>query len=222
MQQIQALNTAYGGGTGGVDTGVSFRLLSMGTVDNAQWFLRPHDYQPQMVGSLATGGPGTLNLFTAAVGSDVLGFSSFPQWYPGRPTLDGVVVDYRSLPGGPLEHFSRGYTAVHEIGHWLGLFHPFEGGCRRARRRRRRHPVRGAAHAGLPGGQGHLPGAGHRPGHNFMDYAYDSCMREFTAGQGLRIRAMWAPTAPVGSRYTHPGRFRRTARRSACPVSASG
>ncbi len=199
-QQIQTLNTAYGGGTGGVDTGVSFRLLSVGTVDNAQWFLHPHDDQPQMVGSLTTGGPGTLNLYTAAVGSDVLGFSSFPQWYRDRPTLDGVVVDYRSVPGGPFEHFSRGYTAVHEIGHWLGLFHPFEGGCRPPGDGVDDTPYEALPTQACPVSKDTCPTPGADPVHNFMDYGFDSCMREFTAGQGLRIRAMWNAYRAGGSR----------------------
>src|SRR3569833_4143906 len=91
-RQLQSLNAAYGGTTGGADTGVSFRLVYAAAVTNAQWFLRPHDYQTQMLGALSRGGPGTLNLYTAAVGSEVLGFSSFPQFYRLRPGLDGVVV----------------------------------------------------------------------------------------------------------------------------------
>jgi hypothetical protein len=50
--------------------------------------------------------------------------------------LDGVVLDPSTLPGGtapPL--YNQGIIAVHEVGHWLSLFHTFEahgnssGGC---------------------------------------------------------------------------------------------
>jgi Pregnancy-associated plasma protein-A len=191
-QQIRSLNAAYGGTTGGADTGVSFRLVSADVVRNTEWFERPHDFQTPMLGALAKGGPGTLNLFTAAVGSEVLGFSSFPQWYHLRPSLDAVVVDYRSVPGGSFDHFNRGYTAVHEIGHWLGLFHPFENGCTPPGDGVDDTPYEGSPTQGCPPVKDTCPAPGTDPVHNFMDYAWDSCMTSFTPGQGLRIRAMWA------------------------------
>lgn len=191
-QQLRSLNAAYGGTTGGADTGVSFRLVAADVTTSQQWFERPHDNQVAMLGALSRGGPGTLNLFTAAVGSQVLGFSSFPQMYRLRPGLDGVVVDYRSVPGGPLEHFSRGYTAVHEIGHWLGLFHPFEGGCRPPGDGVDDTPYEAVPTTNCPLVKDTCPAPGTDPVHNFMDYAWDPCMTSFTPGQGVRIRAMWA------------------------------
>lgn len=191
-RQMAALNAAYGGTTGGADTGVSFRLIAADVVRNTQWFLRPHEFQSQMFQTLAMGGPGTLNLFTAAVGTQVLGFSAFPQWYHLRPDIDGVVVDYRTVPGGPLAHFDRGYTAVHEIGHWLGLFHPFENGCVPPGDGVDDTPYEALPTQDCPAAKDTCPEPGTDLVHNFMDYAWDPCMTSFTPGQGLRIRATWA------------------------------
>ncbi|MGH3381598.1 MAG: zinc metalloprotease [Actinoallomurus sp.] len=209
--QLRSLNAAYGGTTGGADTGVSFSLVSTDVVRNAQWFTRPHDYQAQMLGGLSGGGPGTLNLFTASVGSEVLGFSSFPQWYHLRPTTDGVVVDYRSVPGGSFEHFNRGYTAVHEIGHWLGLFHPFENGCQAPGDGVDDTPYEALPTLNCPAAKDTCPQPGTDLVHNFMDYAWDPCMTSFTPGQGLRVRAMWAAyrTGPTAGQS---GPARRAAR----------
>jgi hypothetical protein len=190
--QVRSLNAAYGGATGGADTGLSFRLVSADVVTNPEWFVRPHDDQQQMLGTLSRGGPGTLNLYTAAVGSQVLGFSSFPQMYRARPALDGVVVDYRSVPGGSFDHFNRGYTAVHEIGHWLGLFHPFENGCVPPGDGVDDTPYEALPTLNCPAAKDTCPQPGTDLVHNFMDYAWDPCMTSFTPGQGRRIRAMWA------------------------------
>jgi hypothetical protein len=191
-RQIRSLNAAYGGATGGADTGVSFRLVSADVVRNTDWFERPHELQGPMLGTLVKGGPGTLNLFTAAVGSQVLGFSAFPQAYRLRPTLDAVVVDYRSVPGGAFAHFNRGYTAVHETGHWLGLFHPFENGCVPPGDGVDDTPYESTPTTSCPSAKDSCPQPGTDLVHNFMDYAWDPCMTSFTPGQGLRIRAMWA------------------------------
>lgn len=62
----------------------------------------------------------------------VLGYATGPQQLPGAPNLDGVVVadDFvgnQGTSGTP--PFGFGRTATHEVGHWLGLYHTFEGGC---------------------------------------------------------------------------------------------
>jgi hypothetical protein len=190
--QLKTMNAAYSGATGGVDTGVSFRLEAVDYTDNAAWFGHPQENEKAMKTALRRGGPGTLNLYTAAVGSDVLGFSTFPQWYARHMKLDGVVIDYRSLPGGLYQHFNRGYTAVHEVGHWLGLFHTFENGCDAPGDAVPDTPYEAVPTDGCPWYKDTCWAAGDDPVHNFMDYGYDDCMTQFTAGQGRRIHSIWA------------------------------
>ena len=191
-RQIATLNAAYGGRLGGADTRVRFRLVSLDRTDNAAWFYHPQRNEGAMKRRLRKGGRGTLNLYTAAVGADVLGFSTFPQWYRRDPRMDGVTVDYRSLPYGSYAPFNHGYTAVHEIGHWLGLMHTFEGGCTAPGDGVADTPYEEEPAQGCPHGRDTCPQRGLDPIHNFMDYAQDACMRGFTAGQGRRIRAVWA------------------------------
>ncbi|WP_243775723.1 zinc metalloprotease [Actinomadura nitritigenes] len=196
--QIATLNAAYSGRTGGADTGVRFRLAGYDVTNKAAWFSHPRKYQGVIKRKLRRGGRGTLNLYTAAVGSDVLGFSTFPQWYRRSPRMDGVVIDYRSLPHGSYRRFNRGYTAVHEIGHWLGLLHTFQGGCTPPGDGVSDTPYEASPAQGCPDYKDSCPQRGDDPVHNFMNYGFDSCMREFTPGQGRRIRAAWAAYRAAG------------------------
>ncbi|MFQ3575711.1 MAG: M43 family zinc metalloprotease [Cytophagales bacterium] len=65
---------------------------------------------------------------TATSSSTTLGYAE----YPGGPeNIDGVVIIHRAFGtlGSAQSPFNAGRTTTHEIGHWFGLFHTFQGGC---------------------------------------------------------------------------------------------
>lgn len=146
-----------------------------------------------------------LNIFTGT--SVLLGSSTYAVDCPcdgdfrKASKSDSVTINYRSLPGGSFAAYNQGDTAVHEVGHWFGLYHTFEGGCSDGDLVQDTAPERDAT-PGCPVGKDTCPSEGEDPIHNFMDYADDCCMYRFTQGQIDRMvdqartfRGFWAENA---------------------------
>jgi len=197
--QIRVLTESFSGGTGGAASPFAFQLAGVTRTTNAVWFEQMavnFTVELEAKRALKRGGPNVLNIYTVD-GGPYLGFAYFPDIVNDAQfsVLDGVVLDWRSLPGGTFALYSEGDTAPHEVGHWLALLHTFDGGCSAkgdlvADTAAERSPA-----FNCPIGRDTCT-ASSRPGvdpiFNFMDYSQDSCMFMFTAGQVERMQAAWA------------------------------
>jgi len=181
--QVQVLNDAF------EPFGWSFRLVSVDRTTNLAWYSSCDDssIEAQMKGSLRLGSADDLNIYTCNPGGGLLGRATFPSSYKSNPSADGVILLYSSLPGGAAEPYNLGDTGTHEVGHWMGLYHTFQGGCSRKNDSVSDTPAERSAAFGCPVGRDSCSGAGLDPIQNFMDYTDDACMDSFTQGQDDRM-----------------------------------
>lgn len=163
-------------------------------------------FQSNLQGSPGTGARDLHHADSRASASDqmtssVLGFCTLPDpsIHKGSPrsdyVKDGCNVLAKTMPGGSLNGYNRGGTAIHEIGHWNGLLHTFEGescspndpGDFISDTPQQSRPT-----SGCPFRKDSCPNS---PGldaiHDFMDYSNDECYESFTAGQARRMRSIW-------------------------------
>ncbi len=188
-QQISVLNKTYGGqeSSAASDTGFTFSLAGVDRYYNNQWHVdrQSSSYRSQT----RQGGADALNIWL--VDFDYLGTATFPWDYARNPGIDGIRVHYDSLPGGGITNYNLGETATHEAGHWLGLYHTFQGGCTSTNDEVADTPAQSSSTNGCPAGRDSCSLPGLDPIHNYMDYSYDSCYTEFTGGQTTRMQQMY-------------------------------
>ena len=129
----------------------------------------------------------------------------------GSVDIDGPCVDYRGFsrnPGYSIPAFCGARTAVHEIGHCMGLYHPFDNGCSTNDFAQLTStgcqlppallgpaddvPVQSAPTSGCPTGgvASGCTAAPLPPGkmyQNYMDYTDDPCYSMFSIGEVQRM-----------------------------------
>jgi hypothetical protein len=201
--------------------GFIFRLKKITISTNDRWYhaVPKSSADRQMKKKLHRGTASTLNIYvnkpTFKRGGLLLGYSTFPWQYHGKKKLqDGVTINVRSLPGGSAFGYNLGDSVVHETGHWLGLFHTFQGG-----NDDKYNPQCDPYNDGVvdtpaewrPNFTCSAPIGGYvtkwgstvcdplsmaehgyvDPAFNFMDYSLDACMRMFTLGQHVRAAGLF-------------------------------
>ncbi|KAJ7104509.1 metalloprotease [Mycena belliarum] len=185
VDQMQELNNNYGGS-------FTWTLAGISRVVNAEWHDEASPNTPQQTAMKTAhrqGGRRDLNVYTVGFvsgpGKGLLGYATFPSSYGKNPTDDGVVIHFATLPGGSMTHYNLGRTLSHEAGHWLGLYHTFQGGCAQSSGGDfvSDTPAESSPTSGCPNNKTSCSPGVQDPIHNYMDYSYDSCMDQFTAGQ---------------------------------------
>ena len=188
-QQIAELNQDFAGqeSSQAANTGFTFTLAGVNRYYNDQWHKdrQSTSYRSQT----RQGGKNALNIWL--VDFSYLGIATFPWDYASNPSIDGIRVQYSSLPGGSATNYNDGKTATHEAGHWFGLYHTFQGGCTSTNDSVADTPAQSSSSSGCPEGRDSCSLPGLDPIHNYMDYSYDSCYNQFTPGQSTRISDMW-------------------------------
>ncbi len=188
--QMQVLRDAFAG------TGFDFALHSVTRALSSTWFTMTPGSAAEAAAKqhYHRGTASDLNLYTAKPGGGTLGWATYPWQVGGDLTGDGVVLLYRTMPGGEGAPFDEGDTATHEVGHWLGLHHTFLGGCSKQNDSVGDTNAESGPAFGCPFGRDtctDLLFPGPDPVENFMDFANDSCMVLFTAGQAERMQDAW-------------------------------
>lgn len=195
-RQVAVMNRAYAGKQSvlGAAAPFIFRLAGVDVTVNANWRRMDEGSVAERHAKrvLHLGGARALNLYVNGSESGLLGWATQPTSYRRASLLDGVVVNRRTLPGGSRGRYSAGDVAVHETGHWLGLFHTFTGRCGNRGDLVADTAAESRPSYACPRKRNTCAAPGRDPIHNFMDYSYDGCMDRFTAGQSARMVRAWS------------------------------
>ncbi|KAH7401284.1 metalloprotease [Pyrenochaeta sp. MPI-SDFR-AT-0127] len=185
-RQLAVLNTAFAPhDISFVQAGVDWTVNSQYANDQAELAMKR---------ALRKGTYADLNVYFVP-GTQYLGYAYFPQAVTSGSTAfyrDGVVIRSSTVPGGSQAKYNLGHTATHEIGHWLGLYHTFQGGCTGSGDFVSDTPAEASESYNCATTRDSCPNdPGLDPVRNYMDYSDDSCFTGFTDGQEARINSYW-------------------------------
>lgn len=124
--------------------------------------------------------------------AQVLGYASLPG---ADAVVDGVVINFSAFGTiGTAAPYNMGRTAVHEVGHWLGLKHIW-GDAACGDDGVDDTPKQGTFTTGSP--SGFRSSCSNAPlgdmYMNFMDFTNDAAMNLFTYGQKAKMRSLFNP-----------------------------
>jgi len=206
QSQIQILNEDFqaipgSNGAPGTNSRIEFALATRDPSGNStsgimrytnnQWFNDSVAYEPIISWDTNR----YLNFYTVDLGGGLLGYANIPQIGGVGGPFDGVHISYQFFGANAAEiPFHLGRTTTHEVGHYLGLYHTFEGGCSG-----NNSPgcystgdvICDTTQESQPtfGCPGALNSCGApAPFRNYMDYSDDNCMNNFTQEQIRRMR----------------------------------
>lgn len=189
--QINVLNAAY------ANSGFQFTLAGSQIVKNTTWYngCAKSSIERAMKKALAVNPKETFNVYSCGLGAGLLGYATFPNYYAENSFMHGVVMLNGALPGGNASGYNGGDTLTHEAGHYLGLYHTFQGGCVEPGDSVADTPAEAAPNFDCTPADT-CPQAGVDPVNNYMDYGNDACMTNFTGNQWTRMQEQVALYKP--------------------------
>ena len=191
--QVDNLNEAFAGRTGqAAPTAFVFFPAGVERKSNDAWFNMTYGEQPTDVEREVKGphqeNKSALHVYTAGI--SISGWTRWP--WDLADQVDGVVLNYKVLPGGEKRDFNLGDVLVHEVGHWLGLFHIYERGCNAPGDCVDDTFAAAGKQTNCQSGLDTCPNqTGIDPLENFMADTPDYCVHRFTAGQAARMLAIY-------------------------------
>jgi hypothetical protein len=190
--QMKVLNKAFR------KHGFKFKLRKITRTEKPSWFNKcaSNGTIKRFTKKLAVDPTENLNIYSCNPGGGILGFATLPGGPTTGTNRDGIFLRYSTLPNGTAVPFHLGDTATHEVGHYLGLLHTFQGGCGGNGDFVDDTPAQASPSSGCPVGRDSCPSPGLDPINNFMDYSDDACMTKFTKGQRERMKSQVAAFRP--------------------------